>query len=766
MKTKHKTFILSLLTVFSIAAIAFDGMFSGHAPADLEYILKIRLKPKDVYSTPADATIAYARDKHILRSLDLPLTNSIDLYAYVCYSAGMVVTTCKVSWLCSNPCWTLKTAESGEKTTVTFGASGIGTIFATVNFNPPDKSETKKLKSVLKINVAPDLPPHIFEVPILPKSPAPCVTQTFIDLRWGHNDNNNYAHTSAGFENRKKYYSRMFAFVTLQGLVNRVQPRLYQVDSWYQLWASRREDYMLSFYTNKYNMVFNEEKDLYSLIKKFAKPPEVKSVIIYPDSLFSDHDKGDLVNYMTALCSVSNCIALSIEDYKILTNKYDFSMPVLEILNDKNCAQRGLTNSPAIYNYMIENFWPLCSRRAIAHVHPLLFQVNRDYFIAHKIFPFFYRRDFKEMYNEFDTLLKEMPINATILGSIGDLKTDIRRYCRYGGLISNTINGKIKVTTKWLFMEPIPFHDIIFGRRNSEEGFYLRTSKLGKTAQYMLGIANTSFHSGFDGNNISFKQNINTNIIYDPNKVYMCSFMSDGGNMDYSKNIFYNRWIRNGVATNNYVGLGFNLLLYDLAPDILDFFYKNKGDKISINAETGAGNMENSVYGTGIKFNRWSSTAKKDFALKSYLKLTREYLKKLDIRVIRPNFMAKQNDFYVYAKQLSGVIDALGPSYYAKFHFKKGTVQDMQKHFVIKNDVVFLWDDWAHKIQKRERKKPEIWVDKNAKFPQFHSCWFQYCHGWYDDWLDIQHLKSKNNKVKLVPPIVFQKFYRKSKGIK
>ena len=60
----------------------------------------------------------------------------------------------------------------------------------------------------------------------------------------------------------------------------------------------------------------------------------------------------------------------------------------------------------------------------------------------------------------------------------------------------------------------------------------------------------------------------------------MCSFMSDGGNMDYSKNIFYNRWIRNGVATNNYVGLGFNLLLYDLAPDILDFFYKNKGNKI------------------------------------------------------------------------------------------------------------------------------------------------------------------------------------------
>ena len=559
-------------------------------------------------------------------------------------------------------------------------------------------------------------------------------------------------------------------------------------------------------------MVFNEETNLYSLIKDFAKPPEVERVVIYRDSLFSDHDKGDLINYMTALCAISNCIALSTEDYQILTNEYDFSLPVLEILNDENCAQRGLTNSPAIYNYMIDNFWPQCSRRAIAHIHPLLFQVPRDYLVAHKIFPFFYRKDFKEMYSRFDDLLKEMPLNAAILGTVGVLSNDNKDYCRWGGIVTNEITGQIRtfdfikdknntnifipvdlgkrrsnpvesdyelvlkkgeilITTNWGFMVPIPFHDIADSSGNTEEGFWKHTSKLGKTAQYTAGIANSSFRSGFDANNISFRQNINTNIPYQPNKVYMCSFMSEGDNMDYSKAIFYNRWLRDGVATNNYVSLGFNLLMYELAPDVMDYYYKNKGNKISIDAETGVGSMEVGVYGTGINFDGWTSANKKDFALKSYLKMTKKYLEKFDIRVIRPNFQLPKDDFYVYAEQLSGAVDALGPAYWAKFNFIGGTVQDMQREFVITNEVVFLWDDWAHKIQKGEHEKIENWVydELDAIFPQFHSCWFQYCHGWYENWLSLQKFdvpSHDNYKVKFVPPIVFQNFFRKSKGVK
>ncbi len=230
---------------------------------------------------------------------------------------------------------------------------------------------------------------------------------------------------------------------------------------------------------------------------------------------------------------------------------------------------------------------------------------------------------------------------------------------------------------------------------------------------------------------------------------------------------FYNKWIRNGIATNNYISIGFSLIYYELAPDILDYFYKNKGDKISIDVETGVGGMEVNVYGTEIDFNGWANAAKKDFALKSYLNLTREYLGKLDIRVIRPNFQLSKNDFYLYTEQLSGVVDALGPAYWPEFGEFENP-QFLQTEFVITNDVVVLWDDWMHKIQPKygehENPDPVIWYSDTNSLPQFHSCWFQYCHGWYEDWLDIQYLDSDNNqKLRLVPPIIFQDFFRRSK---
>jgi len=739
--------------------------------------------------------------------MNLPVTNSIDLYAYICNEASQMVNTNKITWTCSNPLWTIQPDSNGEKATINFSASGTGTVSVNGNFKHQYKDETKSYNNSAKIAIGTELPEHIFATPILPKSPEPCVTQQFIDIRWGHSYNNKYIHSLSDPEERKDFYARMFAFVTLQGLVNRTQPRLYQVDSWYQMYAFEYDDYMLSFYTNTYNMVFVEHTNLYALIEEFAKPPEVERVVIYPDSLFADHDKGDLINYMTVLCAVSNCIALSTEDYHILTNEYDFSLPVIEVLDEATCAQRALTNSIAIYTYMIENFWPQCSRRAIAHIHPLLFQVSRDYFVAHKIFPFFYREDFPEMYSEFDDLLDEMPLNSAILGDVGRQTAMNKDYCRMKEIKENsegTTNildfaidgedtskyqaaagqnmrrenplypavepllapGETIVGITWDFMEPIPYHDIVDGNGIYEHGMWEHTSKRGKTMQYMLGLANASFHSGFDGNDISFNQNINTNIPYEANKVYMCSFISDGDNMDYSRSIFYNRWLRDGVATNHYVSLGFNLLMYELAPDIMDYFYKNKDSKISIDAETGVGSMESLVYGKEISFGNWSTAEKRDFALKSYLALTSEYLEKLDIQVARPNFEANLAEFYLYEEMLSNTVNAIGPGY-GPVYGEYEDFQIAQTRYEITNSVLLLPDDWAHKIQpdRGEHENLVLWVDIDGNFPQFHSCWFQYCHGWYEDWLAEQYSEDDNQKLRLVPPTVFQNFFRKSKGV-
>lgn len=139
-------------------------------------------------------------------------------------------------------------------------------------------------------------------------------------------------------------------FVTLQGLVNRKQPRLF-------LYEAEREG------RDKWPRLLGlqiEERPYerrWELVKKYRD--EVEGVVLY-DTEKSPH----YINLATTAAGLKNALPVTRPEYDSLT-RTGVTLPILEDL-----TALPYTHPSEIYQYLYDRYWPACTRRLVVSQNP------------------------------------------------------------------------------------------------------------------------------------------------------------------------------------------------------------------------------------------------------------------------------------------------------------------------------------------------------------------------------------------------------------
>jgi autotransporter-associated beta strand protein len=149
-------------------------------------------------------------------------------------------------------------------------------------------------------------------------------------------------------------------FASLQGIVNRSQPRIACV-------SSAAAEGKFTWLTN-HNLSYRMSGG-YNLIRKYSY---VLAGVVVPDP-----DMPDTLNLATTIAGVTNALICDPSLLDLLTNA-PFSLPVKADL-------RGLFNHPnQVYGYLYSNYWSQCTHRIITGMRTNIHGYSRDYVVAVK----------------------------------------------------------------------------------------------------------------------------------------------------------------------------------------------------------------------------------------------------------------------------------------------------------------------------------------------------------------------------------------------
>jgi type II secretory pathway pseudopilin PulG len=196
---------------------------------------------------------------------------------------------------------------------------------------------------------------------------------------------------------------RHLVLVTLQGLVNREQARLYIIfknldEDWLKTLIKYRSDIKVQYIT---------PDDALKMFSRYAR-----GYIVY------DPDLPDTVNVATTMAGIYNCTVVHPRD-----------VPWVERFGIKQFADlRGKFKSRyEAYSWAYENLWPKCDHRLLVPmcpgppVEPRLMQIAvRDYAVALKLFVHYLDPNDPIERDLFIKLLAEMPENSAVLGWHGE----------------------------------------------------------------------------------------------------------------------------------------------------------------------------------------------------------------------------------------------------------------------------------------------------------------------------------------------------------
>jgi hypothetical protein len=148
-----------------------------------------------------------------------------------------------------------------------------------------------------------------------------------------------------------------YLLLSLQGLVNRTQPRIY--------FASAA---LGAFWLTQVNVPQNAVADPMTLLTKYAS--EVKGIVIYDDTLI------DTVNLATTIAGIQGGVVSSPALAATLTAA-PYSFPVLADLRTNHFA-----DATAVYTYELATFASQTSNRVIVGLDPTIADCLRDYAVA------------------------------------------------------------------------------------------------------------------------------------------------------------------------------------------------------------------------------------------------------------------------------------------------------------------------------------------------------------------------------------------------
>lgn len=468
--------------------------------------------------------------------------------------------------------------------------------------------------------------------PVIPKSPPPSQNIYYIDYHYltgSYIERVNQAQSSAEYIQSS---ALSFFTVALQGLVNRSSPRIYTNDE-EEVWR-QGSDYWKSIVEAKNGapMIQINNNDPYTLANIFKNDPGISGIAIYDKNIWIDNNRGDLINLLTGFCAIKNCLPVTAEIRTNLQNQ-GIDLPVIANFTNGAPLVNYSFDHEGIYRYMVEVLWANANHSVVANLHPLLFVQSRDYFFAHKILPFFIRQDAtsieeREIKKIFS---KGLPLGGHILGQVGSHNND------------------------WL--QPIfsPYMQPILGKYEEGitalDGIWELTSKEGLTIDYTHTMNNMSVHSGFPSTPLVRKKH--TPPALNSNKIYLTFNLSEGDNISWDNHLWARTWLEFPHTLK--LNWAFNPLLYELAPDILSWYYENATNNDYLMPWGGTGSIQTVVFGENTSEGHVG-------ALNKYINNTCQYLINLDQKMIYSSFSAAaQEDLNQFAA--SGCFKAVFSDY-------------------------------------------------------------------------------------------------------
>jgi len=390
------------------------------------------------------------------------------------------------------------------------------------------------------------------------------------------------------------------ALACLQGLVNRVKPRLY-------LLYTDHDDRWLKWYEERgYVRATEREDDPNRVVGRFRAA--MKGAILVDDRF---------LNVGTMLASVRQGIVCTPE----LAERW--GLPVIADL-------RGhWARDVDAYRWAFRKLWPRMTHEVLCSGHPQRSAQQTDYLVAHRVFTFF--------------------VSGGVDGA--DLGKDPVEETRFAEDLLTVAAPNAPVLGWWGWGEPAEGIGEYWGMTLA--------SRCAKTTIGTEFMTNMTFHSGIPAPE-SFRQAQIDRLPSGPlerGNLYIALSVLDSGNDPWY-------WLRCQRDVWEAPGRGrtptgwiIGPMLLDLAPGIVEWYYRQLTDRDElICALSGLGYMNVPDYGAAF--------ADRSAVLQEYLSLTREYLRRLDLRTLqtyhgswgeRSDF-SRDGDLALYARNLPGLV--------------------------------------------------------------------------------------------------------------
>jgi hypothetical protein len=367
---------------------------------------------------------------------------------------------------------------------------------------------------------------------------------------------------------RRLGFDARLMLATLQGIVNRGEPRIYLIYGYPDLfWLEK----VVAEKGVSYEVMDNYT-DLLSKYKSY-----IEGVIVYDPNL------PDTANVATTLSGLENAVVVSPNLLSLVSGLG------LRIVKDL----RGMWKDGAeAYEWAFRELYPKCNKGFLAVLDPEPEHLNvhlRDYIVAHRIFTFFLYPD-EELLKK---ILAETPRNIPVIGYPPQEVSSVKLYSEYGKfLVGSNYSGNLTV------------------------------------------------HSGMKIDKSSLKQKIKLENPVLEDKVYITFVYSDGDNMQYAMNFMLEYLWLDDARGSIPIGWTIPPLMLDLAPDILEYYYKTATDNdYFVGPPSGIGYIYPDYYNITL--------------LGDLLNLTRPYFELLHLRTIWLLGASKTEALTLYAEKLS-----------------------------------------------------------------------------------------------------------------
>jgi hypothetical protein len=372
---------------------------------------------------------------------------------------------------------------------------------------------------------------------------------------------------------------------TLQGVVNKDGPKLYLI--------SRTFDDNVWLETIPGPKKFIDWKESFQVFREY-----LRGKVIFQNG--SIHERCVAVT----IAGLENAVA--VPDNLDLDGLVEPDLPIFE-----NLVGKG-KNPIALYEWAIEKFWPRCNKRILGiqplHAHEVAFVdfvVRNEAFLSSLNFVkspiyFYYREKEAKL---FEHLLENMPPNSMIIGEpvmpggTGEFET-VAALAKYGHSLFTALGASNLSFTSWL---PMP----------------------------------------------ELKQRVEPENVQLENKVYVTFIVTDGDHLGQVKE-WLPRLYLDSARGQIPLGWTLNPILVDLAPNVIEWYYRNAVNDIFICGPNGVGYTYASINPYFLDF----------------LEHSRGYVERADMRyvLLLDHMMlgASPNTLKQYAKVFRGIFNEYG----------------------------------------------------------------------------------------------------------